>query len=36
MPRTGTAKALIQPEQESLWTSSSDTGSEKPGLSGNF
>ena len=29
MSRTGIAKALIQPKQESLWTSSSDTGIEK-------
>jgi len=36
MPRTGTAKALIQPEQESLWTSSSDTGIEKAKTLGKF
>jgi len=36
MPTTGTAKALIQPEQESLWTSSSDTGIEKAKTLGKF
>ena len=36
MPSTGTAKALIQPKQESLWTSSSDTGIEKARTVGKF
>src|SRR5437667_3162802 len=36
MPSTGTAKPLIQPKQESLWTSSSDTGIEKARTVGKF
>src|SRR5207244_8927821 len=36
MPSTGTANALIQPKQESLWTSSSDTGIEKARTVGKF